>query len=446
MRIEPKRAAFVLAAALLLTALNRPGAVAAQTAGTPAPTTATSSAANALQAQIDQKNSELKQIQAQRDALQSQLDTLNQSKDSLSREVNTLTNGINNLDLQIKQNQVTVQKLTLQMQSDSQDITTIGQEVQDHHAALAKLMVEMQQQGDQSLIGLILKSGNLSDGVAAAQDSELLNQAFLQNITDLQDLQNSLSQKIQDASSLKEQKQAQQVNLTNQQSILSAQQSAKQDLLTQTKGQETVYQQLIAQLDAQQSAISQQIGDIEDQLRASFNPNLLPSKLPGLLRFPVDNPIITQLYGETAFARKAYRNHFHNGVDIGIPIGTPVYAAADGTVFHVDNNDRGTSRWRKYQFGKYIMVSHADNLTTMYAHLSRQLVTEGEKVTKGELIGYSGETGYADGPHIHFGLYWTPSIELKSIYPAAGLVPVGVTIDPMNYLPQGVATIQRGAY
>jgi murein DD-endopeptidase MepM/ murein hydrolase activator NlpD len=133
-------------------------------------------------------------------------------------------------------------------------------------------------------------------------------------------------------------------------------------------------------------------------------------------------------------------------VDIGVPIGTPVYAAADGTVFHVDNNDRGTSRWRKYQYGKYIMIDHDDNLTTLYGHLSRQVVTAGEKVTKGELIGYSGETGYADGPHVHFGLYWTPSIQLKTIYPAAGLVPVGVTIDPMAYLPQGVATIQRGAY
>ncbi len=412
----------------------------------PGQTVATSTNATDLQNQINQKQALLAQIQAQRADLQAQLNKINQSKTSLSKEVRTLTNQINDLDLQIQSNQITLQKLTLQMQADAQDITTINQEIKDHHEALAQLMVEMQQQETPNLISLILKKGKLADSIAAAQDAELMNQAFLQNISDLQDLQSSLSQKIQDANSLKVQKQEQQTNLVNQQAILSAQQSAKKDLLDQTKGQEAVYQQLIAQLDAQQSAISQQIGEIEDQLRASFNPNFLPSKLPGLLNFPILNPVITQLYGETQFAKRAYRNHFHNGVDMGVPIGTPVYAAADGTVFRVDDNDRGTSRWRKYQYGEYIMINHKDNLTTLYAHLSRSLVTDGEKVTQGELIGYSGETGYADGPHVHFGLYWTPSIQLKTIYPAAGLVPVGVTIDPMIYLPQGVAAIQPGAY
>ncbi len=415
-------------------------------AGSVSAQTATSTTADALQNQINAKNTELQQIQAQRDALQTQLNQISQSKTSLSNDVQTLTNNIDQLNLQIQSNQITVQKLTLQMQSDSQNITTINQEVKDHYAALAQLMVEIQQQESPNAISVILKSGKLSDAVAEAQNSELLNQAFNQNISDLQDLQTSLSQSIQDASSLKAQKQEQQVNLTNQQSILSDQQSAKQTLLNQTQGEEQIYQQQIVQLNAQEAAIDQEIGSIEDQLRASFNPNLLPSKLPGLLAFPVDEPIITQLYGYTQYAKTAYSNHFHNGVDIGVPIGTPVYAAADGTVFRVDNNDRGTSRWKKYQYGKYIMIDHADNLTTLYAHLSRQVVKAGDTVKKGQLIGYSGETGYAEGGHVHFGLYWTPSIELKAIAPAAGLVPVGVTIDPMSYLMRDVATIQRGAY
>ena len=407
---------------------------------------AASTTIQTLQSQIDQKNAELHNIQVQRDALQTQLNAINQSKTSLNKEVQTLTNGINNLNLQLKQNQTMVQKLTLQMQSDAEDIKTIGAEISDHHAAIIKLMVEMQQQDDPGLISLLLKSGRLSESVAAVSDAALLNQAFYQNIADLEDLRTSLSQKIADASSLKEQKQEQQTNLTNQQSILSAQQSAKQNLLSQTKGQEAVYQGLIDQLDAQQAAISDEIGRAEDQLRSSFDPNLLPSKLPGLLNFPVLDPIITQLYGATQYAKKAYSNHFHNGVDLGVPIGTPVYAAADGTVFQVNNNDQGTSRWKKYQFGKYIMVNHADNLTTLYAHLSRQIVAEGEQVKKGQLVGYSGATGYADGPHVHFGLYWTPSIELKKIPPAAGLVPIGVTVSPMDYLLKSVAIIQRGAY
>lgn len=109
-------------------------------------------------------------------------------------------------------------------------------------------------------------------------------------------------------------------------------------------------------------------------------------------------------------------------------------AAADGKVIAIGNNDKGTSRWARYQYGKYIVIEHENNLSTLYAHLSRIIVQKGEAVKRGDIIGYSGETGYSYGPHLHFTVYWTPSVQFKSIPPAAGLVPVGVTINPMDYL------------
>jgi len=110
-------------------------------------------------------------------------------------------------------------------------------------------------------------------------------------------------------------------------------------------------------------------------------------------------------------------------------------AVETGTVIAVDNNDRGTSRWLKYQYGKYVLIQHDNGLTSIYAHLSRQIVQKGERIMKGDTIGYSGDTGYSYGAHLHLTLYWTPSVSLKSIAPAAGLVPVGVTINPRDYLP-----------
>ena len=100
----------------------------------------------------------------------------------------------------------------------------------------------------------------------------------------------------------------------------------------------------------------------------------------------------------------------------------------------VDNNDRGVSRWQKYQYGRYVLIKHDNNLSTLYAHLSRQVVARGATVKRGDLIGYSGNTGYSTGPHIHLTVYWAPSVQMKSVPPAAGLVPVGVTIDPNDYL------------
>ena len=87
----------------------------------------------------------------------------------------------------------------------------------------------------------------------------------------------------------------------------------------------------------------------------------------------------------------------------------------------------------RLQYGRYVMIEHDNNLSTLYAHLSRTIVANGDIVQQGQVIGYSGNTGYAFGPHLHLGVYWTPSVTFKP-FPGAGLVPVGITIDPNDYL------------
>lgn len=215
-------------------------------------------------------------------------------------------------------------------------------------------------------------------------------------------------------------------NLKNRKLILNDTKSEKQTLLTQTKNQEKNYQNVISDLEKKQREIGDEINDLEEQLRLAFDPSLLPIKRPGVLGYPVENPFITQAYGQTESAKKLYKTGFHNGTDFRAPIGTPVYAAEDGNVFAVGNNGR-------VQYGKFIVIKHGNNLATLYGHLSRQVVQSGDSVKKGDIIGYSGNTGYSTGPHLHLTVYWAPSVTMKNI-PGAGMVPVGVTINPADYL------------
>ena len=95
----------------------------------------------------------------------------------------------------------------------------------------------------------------------------------------------------------------------------------------------------------------------------------------------------------------------HYGLDMPAPDGTPVRVADDGTVIFArfqmnKGNSRGLAGKRGY--GNVIMVRHANGIETRYAHLSRMLVKEGEKVGRGQLIGYSGHTGGVTGPHLHY--------------------------------------------
>lgn len=127
-------------------------------------------------------------------------------------------------------------------------------------------------------------------------------------------------------------------------------------------------------------------------------------------RLPLDTRIVSSGFG--------YRNSpvygkwkFHKGIDFAAPSGEAVYSCKNGTVSFVFRNDA--------VFGNYIIISHQSGLTSVYAHLSKILVQQGETVRTGQKIGEIGQTGAVTGPHLHF--------EIRQNGKAA---------DPDEFLPQ----------
>lgn len=101
----------------------------------------------------------------------------------------------------------------------------------------------------------------------------------------------------------------------------------------------------------------------------------------------------TGAYGE----RRPYG--IHDGIDIPMPIGTPLKAVMDGQVSYAGSGSGTRSR------GLYITIEHAGGYRTLYSHLSKFLVSNGDSVTAGQVIALSGNTGFSTGPHLHFSLY-----------------------------------------
>lgn len=112
---------------------------------------------------------------------------------------------------------------------------------------------------------------------------------------------------------------------------------------------------------------------------------------------PVKGPITTK-YGQTtdAHGKELWGGNQHKAIDYGVPVGTPVQAAASGTVKATGSGAGERS------YGNYIELDHGNGYTTLYAHLSSIQVTVGQTVVQGQVIGLSGATGYATGPHLHF--------------------------------------------
>jgi murein DD-endopeptidase MepM/ murein hydrolase activator NlpD len=130
----------------------------------------------------------------------------------------------------------------------------------------------------------------------------------------------------------------------------------------------------------------------------------LPKSGGGPWIWPVNGPI-TGAFGEQR------PGHIHAGIDIAVPIGTPIHAAAAGKVVLMQGVGASGG------YGNYTCVQHTASLSSCYAHQSRFGTSIGARVSQGQIIGYAGNTGHSFGPHLHF--------EARVN---------GVPVQPLNYL------------
>lgn len=121
-----------------------------------------------------------------------------------------------------------------------------------------------------------------------------------------------------------------------------------------------------------------------------IDPNVVQTEKS--IRLPVDNFVVSQGY-----------NFFHPGVDLATAKGSPVYPIMDGVVESIDRTRIG--------FGNYVVVDHGSGFKSLYAHMSKIEVKQGEKIDKNSIVGLVGSVGWSSGPHLHLQVseegHWT---------------------------------------
>jgi murein DD-endopeptidase MepM/ murein hydrolase activator NlpD len=123
----------------------------------------------------------------------------------------------------------------------------------------------------------------------------------------------------------------------------------------------------------------------------------------GKLLWPIPHATVSQGFGPSAYGfEAAYAGfaHFHTGIDLSVPLGTPVFAAADGVV--VLARPMTDAAGALIGYGNYVVIQHDAGLKTLYGHLLAIGVKEGQQVKRGQLIGLVGSSGNSTGPHTHF--------------------------------------------
>jgi len=385
-----------------------------------------------IEAEIAQYESELKEVGAERKTLQSAINQLDLERKKVNSEIAKTENQITSTDLEIS-------KLIL-------EITRTEKYIESSQEAIGSIIrTEHKATGD-SLVELFLSQERLSDFWSNFEAHGNVRETLSDRVGDLSTFRDILEVqrdtnegKRVELSSLKNQ-------YRDQNQVLVNNKEEQAELLEVTKSEELSYQQLLANRESARELIVSELRNFESQLQFILDPNTIPNPGTRVFDWPLENIIITQLFGGTEFAARnasVYGGRaYHPGVDFGAPRGTPIYAPLSGVVRAIGNTDAvpGCFSW-----GKWTLIDHANGLSTMYAHQDVIAVTPGQQVRTGEIIGYIGNTGFSTGPHLHFTVYAKSGVsvrkfnEIKTVTscgPASTPVAaIEAYIDPMLYLP-----------
>lgn len=387
------------------------------------------------------------EVQSKISDLEKQIAQLSSLLNTSSKQAQTLQNALNQLELTRKKLEADLAVTTKQISKAgitlgqlNQDISATERKIDASSDAIAEGMRQLDQAESQSALEALLSHDSISDAWDYVNAVKTLQAKVKGRFDDLQDLYEQLNAKKELATGEKIKLEKYKKTLADQQKVVAVTKDQKSQLLAQTKNQAAIYNANLAAATAQKEAYEKKLFEYESTLKG-VSTGIVPSAKAGVLTWPLDSVRITQYFGKTVSAKRLYVSGTHGGMDFAASIGTPVKAALTGVV----KDTEAVKSKAGCQYGKYVLLEHANGMSTIYGHLSLVSVKVGDTVVTGDTIGYSGNTGYATGPHLHFGLYISSGVRIVDSSAlgtknCTGIktvaAPPSAYLDPMAYLPK----------
>ena len=388
----------------------------------------------AIEKEIEQQRLLIQSTSAKAGDIQTKINSLNATKNKLQKDI-TRTQDV------IKKSELTIQKIDIEMTDKERKIASTQK-------GLAESLRDLNQHTDISIIEMAMDAGTISDFLTQIVEVRKFKETLIDKKYELLNLNRELSQKKSEEVKTKEELEKEKQILAGQQQTVVLTQNEHKGLLSETKSEQAKYEQLLREKEAQKQQFNALVQDIESKIKKLIDPESFPSAQNSILVWPLDNIIVTQQFGGSDFAKQnpgIYGRPYHPGTDFGTPIGSKVKSVSSGKIRASGNTDAypGCVAW-----GKWILIDHDNGLSSLYAHLSSILVSNGQSVTSGEVVALSGNTGYSTGPHLHLTVYATQGVEVGKYgtYKPGGagcaatdasgpFADLDAYLDPMGYLP-----------
>lgn len=355
-----------------------------------------------IQAQIDS-------VRSQYNANASEIQALVDKKNAVDQEIALLHDQILNINEQLR--------IYGQMISDAQE------RLDDANLRLAQLNRQykeriraMEEEGEITYWQVIFESSSFTDMLDRMNMVDEIAAADTQRLVDLQVASATVeeNQRILNEEMLDLQETRQQ--LSDSEEMLKVKRTESDDILRELIAQQSEFQAVLDEASKIQDDLLTEIALKQKELQAAqYKEELVKMALKGenppsnaTWIEPVSGYTISSPFGNRK-SPTAGASSNHKGVDMACPSGTPIYATRAGTVTVASYQAGGA--------GYYVSINHGDGFASIYMHMTRYVVSKGQSVAQGELIGYVGSTGIATGPHLHFGVSYG-----------------GTYVNPMAYL------------
>ena len=367
------------------------------------PVNARAATAAEIEKQIDAMEAENKELQKQINAIQSQYNAnysdmkdMVAHKNAIDQEMTLLSSKIETTNEQISAYSQLIADTQEEMEEAEEELRVLS----ETHRQRVRVMEE---EGRLSYWQVIFQANSFIDLLDRINMIEEINAADRRRIEEMRiaaDIVTATKLNLASEKSALEQTRTQ---LAADEKALATKRAESDELLHQLEKKSEEFEVLLAESEALQEDLMAEIALKEAELKeAKYEENLRKLALQGdnppsnaTWITPVSGWRLTSPFGMRLHPVLGY-NRMHNGIDMACAQGTPIYATRAGKVTRTAYQAGGA--------GNYVSINHLDGFSSVYMHMTHYVVSAGQNVSAGQLIGYVGNTGISTGPHLHFGI------------------------------------------
>ncbi|MDP4132538.1 MAG: peptidoglycan DD-metalloendopeptidase family protein [Bacillota bacterium] len=352
-----------------------------------------------LNRQLIEAQNQRKEAQKQLSGVQGQKKVAQEDKAKIDTEVASLGSQISAVQSQINESNAKISQKEVELSQAEEQCKKQFESFKTR----ARIMYE---NGTTTYFEILFGSSDFSDFISNVEIVKSLLDYDNKVLEERKAVREKIAQQKADIENDRNEQATRKATLAEMKSTLVVKQESQRQIVSQLASQETVIQQQIKEQEAEetrvenlikQALIKQQQEEAErlrqQKAQGSSKPSTGTTKGTGTMQWPCPSArIVTSGFGNRFHPiDKVYKNH--TGIDIGGAFGADIVAADSGTILFSGNSS---------SYGKYVVISHGNGITTLYAHCSSLLVSAGASVSKGQTIAKVGSTGNSTGPHLHF--------------------------------------------